>query len=523
MLAASPAAAADRRVEAAAKEALRKAANDFLATDYDAAATRLHRALQTCGTTKCTAATRAALNRDLGTMQFHNGDFGAARKSFAEALRLKPDIKLNPDYDSPDLQTAWREATAAAGGGPSGGAEAGGGAGPQPTGDFTHTPAPAQKSNTPLPIYVEAASPDADIERVTVKYRSGSMSDWTRLDLKKMGDGWGGQIPCTDVTVGTMRYWIQGFGADGDPVANSGDPKHPFAVPIKNQISGEAPHLPGKPAPKSCDESSDCPPGLPGCGTKEEEGGAAETESETETAKPAADGDGPYARFWVGFSLAFDLITVPHGDNVCILTEPGAKPANTANFYCTLPSGGDFPARSMAGLNDNNNLIKGMQAGHVDGGVGFGDVRIMLSADYAITQNLLAGVRIGYVLNAYNGSAAVQDGRAFGPNLHLEARATYLLGRRPLRNIGFVPMGMAGLGISEFDWHTTAVVIDGNQQMPVNVWYTDAPFFLFVGGGVRYNFSMRTAFTAALRLDLTMGGNGVLPTVAPEFGVTYGF
>jgi hypothetical protein len=84
-------------------------------------------------------------------------------------------------------------------------------------------------------------------------------------------------------------------------------------------------------------------------------------------------------------------------------------------------------------------------------------------------------------------------------------------------------MGIAGLGISEFDWHTTAVVLDGNQQLPVNVWYTDAPFFLFVGGGVRYQFGLRTAFTAALRLDLTMGGNGVLPTIAPEVGVSYGF
>jgi hypothetical protein len=206
------------------------------------------------------------------------------------------------------------------------------------------------------------------------------------------------------------------------------------------------------------------------------------------------------------------------------LNSTTALPLNTGNFYCTNPDGSDFPSRNAAGQMQNANLVQG-QAGHVDGGIGIGNVRVMLAADYAILPNVLAGIRFGYVFNAYTGSAAVTDGRAFGPNLHIEARGTYLHGRQPLRNPGFAPMGFVGVGVSEFDWHTTSIVAFKNValQQPVNVWYMDAPFFFALGGGMRYQFSPRTAFTGAIRLNLAIGGNGVLPTFGPEVGVVYGF
>ncbi len=516
LLVAPVAGAVDRHAEAAAKDALKKAENDYLSTDYASAVRRLERALQRCGASRCTAGTRAALHRDIGTMQFRSGDFGAEKKSWAEALRIQPNIQLNPDYDSPDLRSAWQDATSGVGGASPG---------PQPSGgDFVHTPAPAQKANTPLPIYVEVPGGGEDIARVVVKYRGASMGDWNRIELKKMGEGWGGQLPCADVTAGMMRYWIQGLGADGEPMANSGDPKRPFTVPIRNEIATEAPHLPGKPPPHSCEEA-DCPPGLPGCGVKEEGGGEGETESggEAEATTAAEESHGRYARFWIGASLAIDFLTVPEGDDLCKLT-PQAAPANSGNFYCTNPDGTDFPPRNPTGGMQNANLVKG-QSGHVDGGPGIGNVRVMLAVDYALTPNILAGVRFGYVFNAYTGSAAVQDGRAFGPNLHIEARGTYVFGQQPLRRTGFSPMAFGGLGVSQFDWHTTSIVAFQNValQQPVNIWYMDAPFFLTVGGGVRYQFSPRAAFTAALRLNVAIGSNGVLPTAGPEVGVSYGF
>jgi hypothetical protein len=508
LVVASPAAAANRRVEAAAKDALKRAANDYLATDYATAAARLDKAARACGANKCTPQTKAAVLRDLGTMQFRNGDVGTSKKTWAEAVKLDAALTLNPDYDAPDLRAAWEDVK--------GGADAGGG-GAQPTGDFAHTPAPEQKVDTPLPVYVEYPGSSA-IVRVVLKYKGASMTDWKRMDLKKMGSGWGGTVPCADVTSGVMRYWIQGFDDGGDPIAGSGDPKHPYTVPIREDIAGDAPHLPGKSAPKSCTEDSDCPPGLPGC--DKEEDNTPDTEAETEKAQEEP-GKG-YARVWVGIAGSLDLLQLPAGDDLCKLSNTAA-PLNSANYYCTNPDGTDFPSR--ANPIQNNHLSVRGQAGHLDGGLQPGDVRVMLLFDYALTANFLAGGRLGYVLNGYTGNAAVKDGRSFGPKVHLEARATYVLGHEPLGHAGFAPMGFVGLGVSEFDGHSTSVVTLDNVagQQPVNIWLTDGPFFLTFGLGARYQFSPRAAFTAAARLNAAMGGNGFLPTYGPEIGIQYGF
>jgi hypothetical protein len=504
---ASPALAADRRVEAAAKDALKKAADDYLGTDYAAGAARLQRALRSCGTNRCTPATRALLLRDIGTMQFRAGNVGAAKKSWIDALKLDPSLTLNTDYETPDLRAAWDEVKGGAG---EGGGEAGGGGGggEQPSGDFAHTPAAEQKVNTPLPVYVEYSG-TTTIARVVVKYRGPKGSDWKRVDLKRVGGGWGGVIPCGDVARGAMRYWIQGFDDGGDPIASSGDPKHTYSVPIRDELTGEAPHLPGKTAPKTCgaaEEPEETPP---------------EAE-ETEPRKHTEEG-GRFARIWVGVSAELpEFMQMPAGDDLCKLTS-SALPANSAGAYCTLPNGSDFPSRASS--DQNNHLSLQGQAGHSDGGLVPGDLRVMATFDYALSAKFLIGGRLGYVFNAYPGQAAVTSGHAFGPKVHVEARATYLFGDAPLAHTGFAPMVFAGTGISEFDGHVTSVVSLDNVagQQPVSIWVTDAPFFVALGGGVRYQFSLRAAFTAAARVNAVIGGNGVMLTYGPEVGVLYGF
>jgi hypothetical protein len=86
-------------------------------------------------------------------------------------------------------------------------------------------------------------------------------------------------------------------------------------------------------------------------------------------------------------------------------------------------------------------------------------------------------------------------------------------------------MVLGGFGVSEFDGHVTTVVKQNNVQgeTPVDAWKTDGPFFLLLGGGARYQFSLRAAFTAALRVNIALGGGGILPTYGPEIGVQYGF
>jgi hypothetical protein len=513
--AATPAFAVDKRYEAGAKAALKKAANDYLATNYEAAITRLYKAARACGTSRCTKETQAALLRDLGTMQFRNGDIGAAKKTWAQALQVQPDLTLNPDYDAPDLRAAFEEARGTAGG-----------AGEQPTGDFSHTPAGEQKINTPVPVYVEYGG-DTGLARVVVKYKGPAMSDWARVDLKKMGTGWGGLIPCSAATKGALRYWVQGFDDGGDPVASSGDPKHAYSVPIADAISGEAPHLPGQSPPKTCSEDTECPPGLPGCApeeTREDKSAGGDEEETPEAAKTSEEG--AYARFWFGIAGALDVLSLPSGQDVCLLNPPGApdagKPVNSENYYCTNPDGTDFPSRTDP--RQNGTIVHPGEAGQVGGGLQTGDIRVMLTADYALTSALMLGARVGYVLNSYTGHAAVKDGHAFGSNFHFEARGTYFFGHDPLAHVGVAPMVLAGMGAAEFDGSSTTVVSLTNVggQLPVNAWKTAGPFFLLVGGGIRYAFSQRAAVTLAARLNAALGG-GLLLTYGPEVGVQYGF
>ena len=235
---------ANGRTEGVAKAAMKKAESDFLAMNYGTGAGRIEKAMKVCGQNRCSATTRAALFRDLGTMQFRAGDKDQAVRNWAEAYKLQPDIVLNPAYEAPDLHKAFLAATrgAGAGGGAGGGGAATSG-GDQPSGDFTHSPPAEQKVDTPLPLYVEGGGDG--VVRVLVKYKGPGMTSWKRISLKKLGDGWGGLVPCADVQSGTFRYYIQGFDDSKESVASNGDARHPYTVAIKDDLSGDAPHLPG--------------------------------------------------------------------------------------------------------------------------------------------------------------------------------------------------------------------------------------------------------------------------------------
>ena len=384
-------AAADARAEASAQSALKRAAADYRGKHYVAAAARLEKAARACEPDKCLSDTRAALLRDLGTMQFRHGDTDAASKSFAEALALESDLALNPHYETPDLQAAWDDAKKTADKASSGGSGSG-----LTNQNASHGATPA------APPESEAAQPpDASAEGVEVE--------------------------------------------------------------------------------------------IPKDGTR-------------------------YAHFWVGVAGAVDFLVLPTATDLCKVT-PQLTPTNNVVAYCTNPDGTDFPNNSA--LNDS---IAPGHAGNTHGGLQVGDLRAMVAFDYALTSSWLVGARVGYVLNTYPGQAAVRDGRAFGHPLHAEVRVTYLLGHEPLAAIGFAPMLFGGGGMSEFDGALASNVAFNNSVGAdrVNIWVTDGPWFVTVGGGFRYQFSPRAAFTAAVRVNAAFGGNGLLPTIGPEVGFQYG-
>jgi hypothetical protein len=517
-LAARTAHAVDQGAEAAAQDAVDKAAGEYQEKDYATAAARLEAAAQSCDTGGCSPLMKAMVLRDLGSMHLLLGDKGAAYTSFASALALRPDLPANPAYDSPELRRAWEGARAEAA---RNRAEAQAQAQPQaepsapveqPSGDFAHTPAAAQRVNTPLPVYAEYKG-SAALARVVLKYRGTPSDEWRRIDLVKMGNGWAGAIPCADLVAGTMRYWLQGFDEGGDPMASSGEPTQPYTVPIKSELSGDGPHLPGSPPPRSCAEGGDGSAGATASGPTSSEGSGAHVAP----------------RWWFGASFALDLLVMPSGKDLCKL-NPNGKPANDSHAYCTDAfDGSDFPTRDSPMT--SSALVPG-RAGDIDGGLHAGNVRVMLSVDYALLPNLLVGGRLGWAFGAYPGKLASTDGRAFGTDLHIEARATYLLPSIPVPFGDLAPMGFAATGLSEFDGSikTTATYATPPTDMPqgkyVNVWVTDGPWFLALGGGGRYQIPTSgppVALTAALRLNFVVGQNGLLPTFGPELGAAVGF
>jgi hypothetical protein len=511
--------AQDRRVEAVAKEAMRRAYADFSAADYDGGLARLLKAARACGTIRCSAPTRAALLRDEGVMQLRRGSLGKATQLFTEALQTDKRVELPPPYDVPDVRGAWELANA----------ESGSESTPQPTGDFIHTPAPEQAAGTPLPIYVEYGGGEP-VARVVAKYRAGGETEWKVMNLAKIGRGFGGLVPCGDVKLGVLRYYIQGFDAGGSPSALSGDPKHTFHVAIRKTLVGAPPSLPGRPPPATCGAGEGTTPAPPAekpaeegpaqCTDDAQCNGGVCTDGHCAEPEHREESQTNYAHFWVGVSLAVDVVMLPSASDVCKLTD-AALPVNSAGYYCTNPDGSDYPSRASTG--ENNALAPG-NAGQAGSELVFGDIRLLASLDYAITRNFLAGARFGAVLNGYPGSAAVTNGRAFGPPIQFELRATYVFGKNALAHSGFSPTVFVNGGVAKSDAAQNMNVMPNGVagELPRTAWITSGPGFVGVGGGVRYQFSQRIAFSAALKLGVAFGGD-VLPSLGPEVALQYGF
>ncbi len=483
IVAASPtgALAADPKVEKEAQALEKKAIEeDNLNVNYAGAIKKLQSGIAKCDGDKCSSGIKAALLRDLGAMQILNGSVDEGKASFGQAIGMDASIELDPAYKNPQLEAIWAEVKKKGGGG---GAPVK--AGPQPSGDFVHSPATEALVRTPLPVYVEYSGTE-ELTRVTVKYKGFGQPDWKTIELKKSDSGYGVLIPCKDATQGLMQYYVQGFNGQNDPVATSGTRTKPFTVPVNAQISGPAPSLPGEEPPEQCADSGECPPDFPGCGGKKKPGGEecakdadcdssscvdekcvdkkasgedcgsdSECNSGTCTsgkcAGKKAEGDecdsdedcdsdkcsgGKCAasassskspKLWLGLGAQADLYFLPGGNDVCIVDPKTGEPTNSAGYACADPATGQvfpnsgIPALKLTGSQANKAIIRGSKD-QVVGGTSLGNIRLFLSLDYAVGKNVLLGLRAGYVLRTDPASPP------FAP-IHLEARFTYLIGK----------------------------------------------------------------------------------------------
>ena len=143
------------------------------------------------------------------------------RAAFAEAIKADPNVTLEKDLVTPDIEAAFQ---AAKGGGGGGGRGAAGG-------DMTHTPASEQAVLTPVPIYVEL--PDGiTAVKVIARYKPFGATEWKTVELRRMSKGYGGEVPCLDIgsTTGDLSYYVQATDANGDVVASHGSRQAPDRV-----------------------------------------------------------------------------------------------------------------------------------------------------------------------------------------------------------------------------------------------------------------------------------------------------
>ena len=501
------AAFADRRSEAAARDALKRADEEYMRTDFAKGLRRLQTAERACGEASCTSETHATLLREIGTMQFRLGQADAATASFQRARKVDPNIDLNPDYDAKDLRAAWDAALASA-------------APATKSGDFVHRPAAGQRTERPLPVYVELQNPD--VTSVVVKYRNPTMRAYRRAVLRKMGGGWGGYVPCADVVPGILSYYVQGFDKTGELAASSGDPGNTFEVPIRADYAGAAPALPGDSPPTKCsdedvealnlDEGERCKEDRQ-CRSGTCTYGRCKAVPAFEQEEPSSEaGPRQRARLWIGVAGTLDLTMPKAANEVCALSG-GTSPSG---YWCTTPEGADLTGRPA--------LVAGRQ-GTTSGDLTTGSVHIVLTLDYALTGNVLLGLRLGYVANAYPGDAASAAGKTLAAHIHVEARGTWVFGDEPIARSGLAPYVFGSVGAAHFDAPVTVMVAAQGVagERAVHAWDVTGPAFAALGGGARYAFSPRVAFSAGLGAYAAFAPGAFGFDISPELNLNYGF
>ena len=307
-------------------------------------------------------------------------------------------------------------------------------------GGIEHTPATAQAVLTPLPIFVElpAGLPAA---KVFVMYKPFGATDWQKLELKNLGTGYGGEIPCQAVgsTTGDLVYYVQANDGE-DIVATSGSRKAPHRVPIQNEIAGEPPHLPGKPAPARCGDKADCPPGFPGCSPA-----SPASKKSCETSSDCGSGDRCNAekvcesassgkkRIWVSVHLQQDFSLVPAQTNVCGNRTTDIPPA----FTCFAEDGLLYlgvPEATDPDVGTGN---------EIKGGLRRSTTRLLVDFSYLIANNFTIGVRGGYVLNTEPDRQSAK--------FHIEGRVAYWFGSDPFSKQGIRPYVSVMGGVAEVD------------------------------------------------------------------------
>ncbi len=407
--------------------------------------------------------------------------------------------------------------------------------------------------NTPVPIWVVVPG-GMPIGKVLVRYKPFGGS-WKKLTLQKKRGGWGGNIPCNDVTTtGSLKYYISVLDKAGDPITSLGSLNKPYVTKIKNQLDGDPPALPHEPPPARCAAPEDCPPGLPGCpaaGERGDKGWGAACEKSQEcqeglicTGGMCEEGEeggtegpaGPYKKNWVGLYASFDLAYVT-GDDVC-----GRDSQANKGYACFTTSDNTFEPE---GTQYHGDPVPSGNGNAIAGGLAPATARVMLGFDRVITGNIMLGARAGW---AFRGGPQPDSGNAFLP-FHLEGRGSYWFGKDPFSRVGLRPFGFVAGGMAQVDTKVEVSVrektcnpgtaadapagacvvpdkdLNDYQYNPetqkVEAWRKAGQSFVGLGGGVMYAMTPNSGVIGEIKISYMLPTPNIV--VSPTIGYVMGF
>jgi hypothetical protein len=553
--------AAAPKDDAATKLADQAINTDYLATDFAEAEKKLRAAATLCAA-GCSPQVRARVQRDLGVVLiagFSRLDEG--KRAFAEALKSNPDIGLEKALTTPEIEHIFRAAKTASHApagvaAPAAAPPIAAAAPSAASGDMIHTPPAEQKALTAVPIYVELPAGIVAV-KVVARYKPYGTSEWKTLELRRLGAGYGAEVPCRDVgsTTGDFAYFVQATDAAGDVVSMSGSRAAPNKVPIKNAITGEPPHLPGVVPPAKCSDSADCPPGLPGCPagkTAAAKGWGASCEQDSEcnqgltcksgvcdngekieSAEPTSSGKpcDSFAgcdsgetctsdrvcqrnevtqkpkRTWLSLNVGQDVSFVGSQANVCGSQQGGPS----SEYTCIDQDGFAYRGVPEPGGPGTGNAIKGGQQ--------LATTRIMAGIDFLVGDNVTLGTRLGYAFG-------VAPGRALS-HLHAEGRVAYWFGKGAFTRQSVRPYLVLVGGLAAIDNKLDVPIFETDlsrapyDTQTLTVWRRSGAAFAGGGGGVTIPTGAGQGMVAEFKVQAHFPE--VIVAMAPSIGYTLGF
>ncbi len=356
-----------------------------------------------------------------------------------------------------------------------------------------HVPVERRKAEqgilTPLPIAVELPA-SLPASRVLVHYRVHGAKDFSTLELRRAGGQvFRGEIPCLEVSTitGDVRYYIRVHDRDGAVIAFSGSRANPYLVSVIHD--SVRPDL-AKSAAR-CPDPSDCPPGLPGCGSERVEHIPCKSDRDCELGATCS---------WEGYceldQRRKNWLSVSVGATAGLFPGAGACSlySQENSGYACLRDDGERYLGNPVLTNEPLRLARGV----LHASVGY---------DRLVYYDTTLGARVAY---AFLGSAPDRSFATSFVPISGELRATHFFARDPFAERGAAFFALAAAGFRMSDLRSTLTVREdpsapsyqgGNDlEQELEVWRRGGDGFVALGAGVLFKTSEGLGYRAELEV-----------------------